>query len=195
MTDARFLHDRYTIRRKVFTILGAKFHVFDEAGSVVFFTKQKAFKLREDIRLFSDETMSEEILTMKARQIIDFGVTFDIVDTRENEVVGSLRRKGMKSIIRDEWLVFDASGVEVGAIREDDAGLAVIRRFIEAASFLMPQKFHVEIEGRTVATFAANRNPFVQKIAIEFMDAGGGIDRRLGLAAGILICAVEGRQG
>jgi hypothetical protein len=36
----------------------------------------------------------------------------------------------------------------------------------------------------------------VKKIAIDFRhDTGGRLDRRLGLAAAVLMCAIEGRQG
>ena len=41
----------YMIRRKVFRIFGGAFHIYDPAGQVVGYSKQKAFKLREDIRL------------------------------------------------------------------------------------------------------------------------------------------------
>ena len=48
---------------------------------------------------------------------------------------------------------------------------------------------------QTVATYQQNFNPFVQKIAIDFThDTGGKLDPRLGLAASVLLCAIEGRQ-
>lgn len=193
--DDRFAHPTFTIRRKIFTFLGASFHVFDPEGNTVFFSRQKAFRLKEDIRLFTDDTMSTELMRMKARQVLDFGVTFDVVETGSDELVGSIRRKGLKSIMRDEWLLFNPEGLEIGVIREDSAGLAALRRFIEAASLILPQKYHVEIGGRTVATYQQNFNPFVQKLMIDFsVDTDMALDPRLGLAAGVLLIAVEGRQ-
>ena len=44
--------DSYTIRRKFFKFFGASFQVFGPDGDLVAFCKQKAFKLREDIRVF-----------------------------------------------------------------------------------------------------------------------------------------------
>ena len=41
-----FDQDEFLIRRKVFTFLGKKFHVYDASGNVILFSKQKAFKLR-----------------------------------------------------------------------------------------------------------------------------------------------------
>ena len=82
----------HLIRRKIYTVAGAKFHIFDPEGRLVFYTKQKAFKLKEDIRLFSGEDMTEELLVLQARQVIDFGATYDVLDPTTQEVVGSLRR-------------------------------------------------------------------------------------------------------
>ena len=47
--------DRYTIRRKFLKVLGASFQVFDPEGRQVAFCAQKAFKLKEDIRVVEDE--------------------------------------------------------------------------------------------------------------------------------------------
>ena len=192
--DDRFAHDAYTIRRKVMTVAGAKFHVYDPQGQLVGFSKQKAFKLKEDIRLFTDESMEQELLTMQARSVVDFGATYDVFDPGANESVGSLRRKGLASMLRDSWLVFDPDGTEVAAVHEDSAGLAFLRRVHEIFSLIAPQAYRVEQQGRTVATYRQNRHPFVQKLAVEFSGDGNGLDRRLGLATGILLCAIEGRQ-
>ena len=75
-----FSHDRYLFRRKVFQLVGGVFHIYDPYGRVVLYSKQKAFKLKEDIRIYSDERGTNELLTIKARQIVDFGATYDVVD-------------------------------------------------------------------------------------------------------------------
>src|SRR5688572_11238636 len=103
----RFTHVQYLIRRKVFKILGAAFHVYDTAGNVVLYSKQKAWKFKEDIRLYSSDDMTVELLTIQARQIIDFGASYDVVDTPSGQKVGTFRRKGLKSLIRDEWIIMD----------------------------------------------------------------------------------------
>jgi uncharacterized protein YxjI len=193
----RFTHAQYMVRRKVLKIFGAAFHVYDTAGNVVLYSKQKAFKLKEDIRLYTGEDCSIELLTIQARQIIDFGASYDVVDTPTGKKIGAFRRKGLKSLIRDEWVIMDAYDREVGRILEDSTTLAVIRRFVEAAAMFLPQKFHAELAGAgLVARFQQNYNPFVRKLTVDFSpDAGGRFDRRLGLAAGILLSAIEGRQG
>ena len=67
--------------------------------------------------------------------------------------------------------------------------------FVEAAAMFLPQKYHAQVGGAEVATFQQNMNPFVKKLTLDFsMDPPGRLDRRLGLAAGILLSAIEVRQ-
>ncbi len=132
----------YTIRRKVFTFLTSKFHIYDPNDKLVGFSEQKAFKLREDIRIYSDEAKTDERVIIKARQIIDFGAAYDVVDAQTKEKVGALKRKGFASIVRDSWVVMDAEDQEIGKIQEDSVSLALIRRFIPLGNWI-PQKYHL----------------------------------------------------
>jgi len=187
-------HDRYVVRRKIFTVLGQKFHIYDDEGGLAFYSKQKAFKLKEDIRIFADEAMEKELLVIKARSIIDFGATYDVFDSAQGgALVGSLRRKGLKSMAVDEWIFLDAAGRELGFIREDSLSLALLRRFL--LGNLLPQQYTGTVGGAEVCHFKRNFNPFVSKMALDFsLDAQRRLDRRLGIVAAVLLVAVEGRQ-
>jgi hypothetical protein len=51
------------------------------------------------------------------------------------------------------------------------------------------------MRGVPVCSFKQNVNPFVMKISLDFSaDVNRLLDRRLGLAAAILLCAIEGKQ-
>ncbi|MFK7960699.1 MAG: hypothetical protein AB8G96_09235 [Phycisphaerales bacterium] len=195
MHEERFCHSEYTIRRKVLSILGAKFHVYGPNEQLVLFTKQKAFKLREDIRLYESEAMENELLVLQARQVIDFGVTFDVVDPLDGDRIGSVRRKGLKSILRDEWLIFGADDEPLGRVFEDQASLALLRRIHPIFSVIAPQSHNFEVNGAMAATLRQNRNPFVQKTMVRIEDASAGaLDPRLAVGTAVLIAAIEGRQ-
>ena len=191
--DPRFSHPQYTVRRKVFKLFGAAFHIYAPDGSLAFFSNMKAFKLKEDIRLYGGEDMREELLTIRARQIIDFSATYDVLDPTSGQKVGALKRKGMKSIFKDEWLFLDSADREIGKICEDNLALALVRRFL---TNLIPQTYQGDIGGTPVCTFRQNFNPFVLKITLDYSaDRNNLLDRRLGIAAAVLLGAIEGRQG
>jgi uncharacterized protein YxjI len=189
----RFSSPTYLVRRKVFTLAGGAFHIYDGQGQLILFSRLKAFKLKEDIRLFTGEDMREELLAIHARQVLDISATYDVTDSVTGEKVGALRRKGMRSLLRDEWQLLDATDHEIGLVREDSMGLALLRRFL---TNLIPQAFDVEVMGQKVATVRQNFNPFVLRLTVDFSpDQSRLLDRRLGLAAVVLLSAIEGRQG
>ncbi|MDX2175131.1 MAG: hypothetical protein SF028_01545 [Candidatus Sumerlaeia bacterium] len=187
-----FQLDGFTIRRKLFSLIDVKFHVYDSAENVVGFCLLKGFKLKEDVRIFSGEDMGTQLLQIGARSVIDFGATYDVSDARTGERVGSLRRKGIKSILRDEWHVFDAAGSQIGVIREDHLGLALLRRLLGG---IIPQSYDFQVGGVEAMRIAQRFNPFILKMDCSFRNTGTVfLDRRLGLAAALLLCAIEGRQ-
>ena len=191
----RFASPRYLLRKGFLSLIGAKFHGYDHEGGLSFFTKMKGFRLREDLRLYADESMSEELLTISTRQVIDFSAGYDVHDAVSGEKVGSLKRKGFKSMIRDEWTITDAHEREIGVIREDSTMLALVRRFFDMAALIFPQAYHVEVDGRTVAVYKQKFNPIIHKMDIDFTsDTDGLLDPRLGIAAAVLLAAIEGRQ-
>lgn len=181
----------YTIRRKVFQFLGAAFHIHDANGALVGYCKQKAFKLKEDIRIYGDESMRGELVRIEARQIIDFGASYDVLDGATGAKLGALRRKGLKSLLRDHWEVLDRDDRPAGTIQEDGLGLALLRRFL---SNLIPQTLHLRSDGGApLATYRVHFNPFVHRLTTT-VEAGCPFDQRLVLASALLLLAIEGRQ-
>ncbi len=187
---SHFTESNYLIRRKILKLLGGAFHIYDNQEKVVGYTEMKAFKLKEDLRMFTDESMSKEIFRIKARNIIDIAATYDVFDSESGEKLGAFKRKCLKSILKDEWLVLDANDSEIGLISEDSMLLALIRRFIIK---LIPQNYDCVINGAKACTFKQNFNPFVMKIGVDF-EPDTTADRNFVMAAGILLCAIEGKQ-
>lgn len=187
-----FQHPSYLLKRQAIALAG-KFRFYDPMGNLVMFSEQKMFKWREDIRVYADEAKTQEVLSIKARQIVDFSAAYDVVDTALNQKVGALRRKGLRSILRDEWEVLDANDNVKGLLFEDSMGLALLRRLLLGS--WLPQNYDISFGETRVADLKQNFNLFRYELNLDFtMDAGHLLDRRLGIAAGILLAAVEGKQ-
>lgn len=58
MSDS-FSHQKYLVRRKILKLFGATFHIYDPDGNVAFYSKMKAFKLKEDVRIYTGEDMRQ----------------------------------------------------------------------------------------------------------------------------------------
>lgn len=182
----------FTIRRKVFTILGGAFHIYASDGRLLGYCRQKAFRLKEDIRFFTDESRTQELLRIAARSIIDFGATYDVSDSRSDARLGAYRRKGLKSILRDEWRLLDENDAEMGVLTEDSAGTAFVRRFLPLGN-LIPQRFSMTINGERVAEFRTHFNPFIHRLTATVF-AGCPVNPLFVVAGGVLLIAIEGRQ-
>lgn len=186
-----FRHREYLFRRKVFKLFGAAFHVYDRNGNLVFYSKQKAFKLREDFRVYSDEHQTEELLTIKTPQILDIGATYNVQDATTGQIIGAIRRKGLKSIIRDEWIFLSPTAQQIGRLTESSLVGALLSRFIA----LIPQTYIiVSTEDRKVAEIRQHFNPFVLKYSMTIVEPEPSIDPRLLIATGILLAGIEQRQ-
>jgi uncharacterized protein YxjI len=187
-----FGHRSYLLQRQVFALTG-KFRFFDPSGQLVMFSEQKMFRLREDIRVYSDESKQQEVLMVKARQIVDFSAAYDVVDSTTGEKVGVLRRKGWNSLLRDEWEVLNVQDQPIGILFEDSMGLALLRRLLLGS--LLPQNYDMTIGQTRVADLKQRFNLFRYELDLDLsMDTARQLDPRLGIAAAILLAAVEGKQ-
>jgi uncharacterized protein YxjI len=188
-----FQFKNYFLKRQVFALTG-KFRIYGPHDQLLLYSEQRMFKLREDIRVYSDESKSQELLLIKARSIIDFSAAYDVIDAPYNQKVGVLRRKGLRSMLRDEWEILDEQDMVVGVLFEDKPGLALLRRLLLGS--LLPQNYDVTLGGERVADLRQNFNPFSYQLVMDFsMDTDNRFDRRIGIAAGILLATIEGKQG
>ena len=183
-----FAMDRYYIQTKFWRIFGGAFWFKDLNDQVIAYSKQKRFKLKEDIVLYSDETCTQPLISIKARSVIDFGATYDIIDMTTGENLGAAQRKGFKSIIKDTWKILDANGNEYAEFVEDSN--ALLRRFVS----LIPAKYHFSVQGQHDIMMNQRFNPFIKKTDI-LIPQGHPLDRRVIAAVALLSSAIEGRQG
>ena len=188
---AVFQQDRYIARQKVWTF-APKFHIRDLNGNTLAFLRKKVFTLKDEIRVFTDEDQSMELLHIKARKVIDWGTAFDVTDSINRQRVGVIKRQGWKSIVRKEWTIMDVNEQEICTVKEDSLLMATLRRYVIA---IIPQSFSFATGGRELGTARQNWNLFVPKMVVDFSgDPGRELDRRLVAAAVVLLMAVEGRQ-
>ena len=192
MEPTKLERDKYIVKRDVFTIGGA-FRIMDTQNNLLLYSRQKLFKLKEDIRVYEDLEMNRESLHIQARNIIDFSAAYDVFDSHIKEKVGTLRRKGFRSMFRDYWEILDRNDQFIASIKEDTPLLAFIRRWFLK---IIPQSYNIESKtGMILGKISQRFNLFIHKFDVDFsLDHQRLLDRRLGIAAVILLLAIEGRQ-
>jgi uncharacterized protein YxjI len=187
-----FGYSGYLLKRQVFALTG-KLRFYSPQGEQVLFVEQKMFRLKEDIRIYNDDQKSQEVLLIKARQIVDWAAAYDVLDAASGAKIGALRRKGWSSMVRDEWEVLDANDRPFGVLIEDSLGRALLRRFLLGS--WMPQDYDLLIGETRVADLRQKFSLFGYEMIVDFsMDPANRLDRRLGIAAATLLAIIEGKQ-
>lgn len=187
-----FLSNQYFLKKQAIALTGI-FRIYNETGAFVLYSRQKMFRLREDIRVYSDDSMAQELLLIKARQIIDFSAAYDVIDSIYQTKIGALRRHGWRSMLRDQWDVLDANDQPLGVLQEDSQQRALLRRLL--LGVFLPQDYDVLFNGQRVADLRQKFNLFRYELSMDFReDLQRSFDRRLGIAAGILLGIIEKRQ-
>jgi hypothetical protein len=190
-TALQLSENRYIARRNFFNFFGLTCQILTLDGQPRLFVKLKAFKLKEDIVVHADASQQTPLLTIKARSIIDFAATYDVTDVMTGQRIGSWRRKGLKSIFKDEWELLDVHEQVVGHIKEDSALMAFLRRFL---SNLIAQSYTIECGGQGVGDIKGTWNPFLVKYTVDLSKDTGRLDRRMALAGVVLLMTIEGKQ-
>ena len=189
-----FNRDTYFAKMKFFKLFVNTIRIFDETKTnMLLYVKQKAFKLKEDITMFADEEQTRPVIKINARNILDFSAAYDVTDVATGEKIGVLRRKGMmSSFVMDAWEILDKNDAVIGSIKEESMLLAMVRRYL---ANIIPQKFMMTIGETPVGHAKQTWNPFLPQMKVDFTaDTGKKLDRRLGLAAVVLLQVIEGKQ-
>jgi hypothetical protein len=109
--------------------LANDFTARDAKGNVVAYVRQKMFKFKEDISIYSDETRSKINYQIKADRWLDFSAAYGFFD--ENGAgFGKIVRKGWRSIWKSEYELIDESENIQYHIREENAWVKVIDSLI-----------------------------------------------------------------
>jgi len=105
--------------------LASQIYIRDANGSLIGYVKQKLFKLKEDINVFADEGQTQHLYNIKADRVIDFSARYNFTDASGGRI-GSIKRKGMRSIFKANYEIYDANDQQVMQIHEENGWIKVI---------------------------------------------------------------------
>jgi hypothetical protein len=183
-----YAHDVVKCRRKIFA-LAPTFEIFDPQGAPLVYCQEKLFRIKDDIRIYTDSSKKQEILRIRQRNIMDWAGLFDVTDPASGQKIGALRRKGWRSFLRDEWHVLGPDDQQVGVILE--TGTAWIRRIFK----FLPYSFSFTLGGQLVGTFQQHFSFFTYEATMDISPwRATSWDRRLAFACALLLMAVEAKE-
>ncbi|MGH3333640.1 MAG: hypothetical protein ACRDPJ_20265 [Nocardioidaceae bacterium] len=198
-------HDVFLLRQKWTMVINRyTFSLPDtdgNEGEPLAFVEQKRFKFKEDIRFYSDETKSVELLRIKARQRFDPAARYDITGP-DGEKIGEIQKAFARSLLRSSYLLFDAQGNQVCEATERSLAVALFRRLVGLVPYVgdyadwLPIPYHfVFTRGDQVLVHHTRRAwKLTDHYTIDCTpDSERTLDRRLVLAAAVGMDALQAR--
>ena len=148
--------------------LSPQFSVTDNNLNQIAYIKQKLFKLKEDVTVFQDNTMTNELYKIKANQWLDWSASYAMTDA-SGESIGRIARKGGRSLFKAQYEIFDENDNHDLTINE----LSFVTRLLDGIMVQIPivnmlsgllfnPKYSItRPDGTQVALFAKNPCPIL----------------------------------
>ncbi len=109
--------------------LAQQMSITDAQGNLIFYVKQKAFKLKEAVTVYADTAQTQPLFTINANKVLDFSARYNFADQRTGQPLGSVKRQGMKSIWKARYDIMDGEN-PVMTISEENAWTKVFDSLI-----------------------------------------------------------------
>ena len=176
----------YIIRRKFWSVFERVFRVFTGDGQLIMYIQHPLLKLREEFMIYEDEGKTRPLMRVKSAQVIAINFNYEITDANTGAVFGSVQKKGLKSIIRDKFILLDPAGQEIGYAEEQ--GASIMRRFFP----WLTSKHAIFIGGQQVAFIKQKFRFFTKEFEVDTQSSQ--VDPKFVLAVALLALIAEARR-
>jgi hypothetical protein len=192
--------ERFTVTQKI-TLMVNRYEIRTllpdgSPGELLAMAQQKRMAFKEQVTFYADEQRTVPVFSFKARQRLDLGATYDVLDANGQQI-GWFRKNFGKSLLRSTWHlgVTGSDGELVG--QERNQNVAIARRlweFLPVVSDLpSPFVFHFDFtdsNGRVLLTSVRKRS-LRDRYLVEV--PGAELDGRVGAAMAVALDALQSR--
>jgi len=198
-------HDVFLLRQRIKLVIN-QYEFFlpgadGKPGEPLCFVEQKRFKFKEDIRFYTNESKTQELLRIKARQAFDPRATYDVTDDLGG-TIGAIQKVFGASLLRSTYRILDKGGSEIAITTEKSMPIALLRRavgfipYVENIADWLPIPYHFVFKSgeriighNTRQTFKIRDNYTIDMS----LDSERILDRRLVLAIAVGMDALQAR--
>jgi len=177
---------RYRIKRRFWSFMERIFRVWTLDGQLIMMVKHPVLKLREEFTVWADEGMTQPLLLVKSRQVVAINFSFDVTDATSGALLGTVQKRGLKSLVRDKFLILDPAGAEIGYMEEQ--GASILRRIFP----WLTSKHSIFIGGQEAARVRQKFRFFTKEFEVDMTP--GAVDPRFVLTCALLALMAEARR-
>lgn len=105
--------------------LASQATVTDATGRTILYTKQKMFKFREHVEIWTDPSQGTRLAEIKANKVIDWSARYNFTDA-QGSAIGSVGRRGWRSMWKAHYEAFNpGDSTPDFSIHEENAWIKV----------------------------------------------------------------------
>jgi len=164
-------------------------------GPVVALAQQKRMAFREHVTFYADEDRRNPVFSFRARQRIDLGATYDVLDA-EGQPIGWFRKRFGTSLLRSTWELSAADGSAVTGT-ERSGGVAIARRLWDVLpiieNFPSPFLFHFDFTDSSGQVVMSSERKATLRDRYVVHVPGHRVDGRVAAAMAVALDALQSR--
>ncbi|MEQ8173239.1 MAG: hypothetical protein ABRQ38_30420 [Candidatus Eremiobacterota bacterium] len=139
-------------------------YVKDSTGAQILYVKQKLFKLKEAVNIYSNDSQSQQLYSINADRIIDFSAKYNFTDMQGSNL-GAVKRQGMKSLWRATYQIME-DDTEFFTIQEENPWVKIGDAFLSeipivgiASAYLLNPAYLIKKSGTDQVVMKLKKMP------------------------------------
>ena len=190
--------DRFTVAQKL-TLMVNRYEIHSvtvdgQPRHLLAVAQQKRAAFKEQVTFYQDESRTLPLFSFKARQRLDLGATYDVLDAG-GQPIGSFRKDFGKSLLRSTWHL-EASGLRVTG-SERSLSVAIGRRIWEATpigdAVPSPFRFHFDFVNSNGEVLMTSERGKSLRDRYLITLPGARLDGRVAAAMAVALDALQSR--
>lgn len=158
--------------------LASQATVTDASGRTIFYTKQKMFKFREHVEIWTDSSKSTLLAEIKANKVIDWSARYFFTDGQK-QPIGSVGRRGWRSMWKAHYETFNPGDDRPDySIKEENGWIKVLDSIVGdlpiigmfSGYFLHPSYLATKTEGNPAMRMTKQAAFWEGRFKIEKLD-------------------------
>lgn len=182
--------------------LANQISVTDAHGNLIFYVRQKMFKLKEAVTVFADREQLRPLYKINADRVIDFSARYSITDV-SGTTLGSVRRQGMKSLWKARYDIFDSADTATLTISEEKPWVKVVDALVGEVPVLgmftgfmfNPSYVLKRADETTVMRFKKQPSMFESKFRLESLFPLSLDEEQRAVLSVLMMVLLERRRG
>jgi uncharacterized protein YxjI len=182
--------------------LSNDFNATDANGATIAYVRQKMFKLKEAITVYSSSAKTNELYKINADRVIDFNANYAFTNA-DGELIGKVGRKGMKSLWKANYQILNNSNITDFEIKEENPWAKVMDAlFMEipllgmfTGYFFNPRYLVSDASGNPIARLSKEASFWGRKFKLEKLGELEGDKSESVMLALMMMMLLERRRG